>query len=130
GVRAAEERRALRKDLHPALRRGQTPPQTSRAVSTTSASFARCASTWIRLPWTVDEKPHCGDRQSWSSGAYCAASSMRRFRSSLLSSSPSLVVTRPSTTNLFFGRKRSGLKSPERASSYSRKYASTFISDS
>jgi ferredoxin len=44
-------------------------PHTSRAVSTTSASFCRCTSTWILLPCTVLEKPHCGDSASCSSGA-------------------------------------------------------------
>src|SRR6185437_4713751 len=38
-------------------------------------------------------EPHCGLKASWSSGAYFAACSMRRLRSDLLSSAPSLVVT-------------------------------------
>jgi len=66
-------------------------------------------------------KPHCGDKHSWSSGTYFAASSMRRLRSLLDSMAPNFVVTRPSTTILPLGRKRSGRKSPLRSSSYSRK---------
>src|SRR5262249_14597146 len=97
-------------------------PQTSSAVSITRRSFERCASTAILLPCTVLENPHCGESASCSSGTYLAASSMRRLRSSFFSSSPSFVVTSPSTTVLPLGRNRSGLKSPERASSYSRKY--------
>jgi hypothetical protein len=31
------------------------------------------------LPSTVDEKPHCGLRQSWSSDTYFTASSIRHF---------------------------------------------------
>ena len=65
-------------------------PHTSAAVSTISASFAICSSTVRSLPSTVEENPHCPDRQSCSSGTYFAASSMRRLRSSLLSSSRSL----------------------------------------
>src|SRR5207245_11161713 len=76
--------------------------------------------------WTVDEKPHCGLRQSCSSGTYFAASSIRRFSASLLSSAARLLVTRPSTTRLLpLGTKRSGSNPPERASSYSRKKPST-----
>src|SRR5439155_14761813 len=60
-------------------------PHTSCAVSTTSRSFAICCSSVSTLPSWVDEKPHCGDRQSWPSGTYFAASSMRRFSISLLS---------------------------------------------
>ena len=41
----------------------------------------------------VEEKPHCGDRHSWSMSTNRAASSIRRFSWSLLSSSPRLVVT-------------------------------------
>src|SRR5438034_607744 len=41
-------------------------PQISSAVSTTSWSFATWSSCVTRLPSTVDEKPHCGERQSWS----------------------------------------------------------------
>src|SRR4051794_31456458 len=102
------------------------PPQTSRATSTMSASFAFCSSIVSAFPSTVDEKPHCGLRQSCSSGTYRAASSMRRFNSSLASNAGRLVVTRPSTT--FFGprgTKRKGAKPPERWSSYSRKKPST-----
>src|ERR1700733_12420081 len=103
-------------------------PQTSRAVSATSRSLAACSAIDRSLPSRVEEKPHCGERQSCSKGAYLAAWSMRRFRSSFDSSSPFLVVTRPSTTTLPLGRKRSGAKEPERSSSYSRKNPSTFNS--
>ncbi len=41
-------------------------PQTSSATSTTSRSFAAWSSAESALPSTVDEKPHCGERQSWS----------------------------------------------------------------
>src|SRR5215469_3773164 len=39
-------------------------PQTSLATWTTRASLAFCSSAVSTLPSTVDEKPHCGDRQS------------------------------------------------------------------
>src|SRR4051794_13333608 len=102
------------------------PPQSSRATSTMSASFAFCSSIVSALPSTVDEKPHCPLRQSCSSGTYLVASSMRRLSASLLSRSGRLVVTSPSTIFLRpRGTKRSGANPPERASSYSRKYPST-----
>src|SRR5205807_4253962 len=112
--------------------RDRTPaahPHTSRATSTMRRSLAFSSSMVSALPSTVDEKPHCGLRHNCSSGTYLAASSMRRFNSSLLSSAARLVVTRPSTT--FFGplgTKRNGAKPPERASSYSRKKPSTLSS--
>src|SRR5699024_6127561 len=100
-------------------------PQTSWAVSTTSSSFFHCWS-WVRaLPSTVEEKPHCGERHSCSSGTNLPASSMRRFKSSLVSSSPVLVVTSPSTTCFPAGTNRSGSNPPERASSNSMKNPST-----
>src|SRR5262249_26820674 len=43
---------------------GYALPHTSRAVSTTSRSFAACDSRAISLPCTVLENPHCGDRHS------------------------------------------------------------------
>ncbi len=43
-------------------------PQTSWAVSMTSRSLLRWASTAISLPCTVLEKPHCGDSASCSMG--------------------------------------------------------------
>jgi hypothetical protein len=43
-------------------------PQISSAVSTIRRSFATCCSWVTRLPSTVDENPHCGERQSCSSG--------------------------------------------------------------
>jgi hypothetical protein len=46
-------------------------PQTSSATSTTRRSFAACCSAVRLLPSTVEEKPHCGDRQSWSRSTYC-----------------------------------------------------------
>ena len=101
-------------------------PRPPRAVSTISAQLVRTAARAVSaLPSTVEEKPHCGDRQSWSTSTYCDASSMRRLSSSLVSSSPRLVVTRPSTTSLPLGTKRSGSKPPERASSHSMKKPST-----
>ena len=52
---------------------------------------------------------------------------MRRFRSSFDSSSPSLVVTSPSTTFLPLGKARSGSKPPARTLSNSMKYPSTSV---
>src|SRR5262249_50120392 len=75
--------------------RNEAQPQTSCAVSTTRRSLAACSSWVSALPSTVDEKPHCGDRHNCSSGTYLAASSMRRFRWSLLSRAARLLVTRP-----------------------------------
>ena len=43
-------------------------PQTSCAVSTTSRSLPICSSRLSALPSSVEEKPHCGLRQSCSSG--------------------------------------------------------------
>src|SRR5262249_25968519 len=100
-------------------------PQTSCAVSTTSLSLSHCC-CWLRsLPSLVEEKPHCGDRHSWSMSTNRAASSIRRLSWSLLSSSPRFVVTSPSTTRLPLGTKRSGSKSPDRSSSHSQKNPST-----
>ena len=101
-------------------------PQTDFAVSTIRRSLSHCCSSRERrCPRTVEEKPHCGERQSWSTSTYRPASSMRRSRSSRVSSSPRLVVTRPRTTYLPLGTKRSGSKPPERASSHSMKKPST-----
>src|SRR5262249_50936853 len=104
-------------------------PQTSAAVSTMRRSLATSSSKGRAVPSTVEEKPHWGERQIWSRGTYWAASSMRRLRVSLDSSSPRLVVTRPRTTILPGGTKRSGAKPPERGSSYSRKKPSTASSE-
>ncbi len=52
----------------PDLRAVQSQPQISSAVSTMRRSFAACCSWLTRLPSTVEENPHCGERQSWSSG--------------------------------------------------------------
>ena len=65
-------------------------PQTSSANSTIILSFAHCSSSASTLPSSVEAKPHCGDRQSWSSATYLVASSMRRLMSSLASSLPLL----------------------------------------
>ena len=51
-----------------------------------AAAWPAPASTVSSLPSTVEENPHCGERQSCSIGTNFAASSMRRFRSSLSSS--------------------------------------------
>src|SRR6185503_3953599 len=99
-----------------------TPPHTSRATSTQSCSLAHCSSWVSVLPSSVLAKPHCGDSASCSSGRYFAASSMRRFNSSLVSSVPDLLVTSPSTTTLLpLGTNRSGSKPPARSVSYSMK---------
>src|SRR3954451_14315229 len=102
-----------------------TQPQTSSATSTTSRSLSACCSRVSALPSTVEENPHCGDRQSWSRSTYRDASSIRRFSRSRSSSSPRLVVTSPSTTTFPGGTKRSGSNPPERASSHSMKKPST-----
>ena len=113
-----------------------SPPEEPRAASLWLLRdvLARHTSTpddcWLTfwegfLPSTVEEKPHWGERHSCSSGTYFAASSMRRLRSSLLSSTGLLVVTSPSTTCLPSGTNRSGSKPPERSSSNSRKKPST-----
>ena len=47
------------------VRSGQ--PQTSSATSTIRRSFAHCSPRVSALPSTVEEKPHCGERQSCSS---------------------------------------------------------------
>jgi hypothetical protein len=52
----------------PDLRALVGQPQISSAVSTIRRSFATCCSWLTRLPSTVDENPHCGERQSCSSG--------------------------------------------------------------
>ena len=51
--------------------------QTSRAISTTRRTLAHCSSSVMMLPSSVEEKPHCGERQSCTSGTYFAASAMR-----------------------------------------------------
>ena len=100
-------------------------PQTDCAVSTMRRSLSHCCSSVRALPSEVEEKPHCGERQSWSRSTNLPASSMRRSRSSRVSSAPLLVVTSPRTTYLPLGTKRSGSKPPERASSHSMKKPST-----
>src|SRR5580692_8087474 len=105
-----------------------TPPHTSRATSTHKRSFAHCCSSVSRLPCSVEANPHCGDSANCSSGRYFAAASIRRFSSSLVSSSPVFEVTSPSTTTLCpRGTKRSGSNPPARSLSYSMKYASALI---
>src|SRR5262245_7784291 len=91
-------------------------PHTSSATSTIKRSFAHCSSSARILPSSVEAKPHCGDRHNCSMSTYLAASSMRRLMASLLSSTPLLEVTRPSTTCFLpLGTKRSGSKPPARA---------------
>src|SRR5690606_6532129 len=102
-------------------RRESGYPHTSSAIARTSRSFAHCCSSVSRLPSSVEEKPHCGERQSCSSGTNFAASSILRLISSLDSSSPVFDVISPSTTVLFLGTKRKGSKPPARAESYSMK---------
>src|SRR2546426_1117336 len=85
------------------------------------------SSAVMRLPKCVLANPHCGERHRFSSGTNFAAASMRRFSSSFDSSFGFLVLTRPSTTFLFFGTKRRGSKPPARSVSYSRKNPSTAV---
>src|SRR5882672_3676131 len=68
---------------------------TSSAISTTSSSLRHCSSGVRLLPWCVLEKPHCGDRQRFSSGTNFAASSILRFIESLDSSSGNFEVIKP-----------------------------------
>src|SRR5207249_1234481 len=89
---------------------GEWAHHTSRETSTTRSSFFHCSSGVSLLPWCVLEKPHCGDRQRFSIATYFAASSMRRLRWSLVSSCGVFDDTRPSTTFLPCGTKRSGSK--------------------
>jgi hypothetical protein len=63
----------------------------------------RWSSTVILLPWCVLEKPHCGERHRFSSGTNFAAAPMRRFRSSLFSSTGNFELISPSTTFFPFG---------------------------
>src|SRR4029077_3835667 len=93
---------------------------TSRATSMMSSSLrfvSSCVTVWPEPPPL--EKPHCGERPRRSSGTYFAASSMRRFSASLLSSCGVLVDTSPRITVLPFGTWRNGEKSPARGVSYS-----------
>src|SRR6185503_5579322 len=98
---------------------------TSLATCTTRSSLCHCSSSVRRLPWCVLEKPHCGDRHRSSSGTNFAASSIRLLRKSFSSKAPVLEETRPSTTFLPLGTKRSGSKPPARALSNSMKKPST-----
>ena len=70
----------------------QASSQTSAAIETISSSLAFCSSSVRSLPSKVEEKPHCGLRQSCSIGANLAAASIRRRMSSRDSSLPCLVV--------------------------------------
>src|SRR6202167_5476260 len=91
-------------------------PHTSFAISTIIRSLAHCSSSERTLPSSVEAKPHCGDRQSWSSATYFAASSIRRLMSSFFSSLPIFDETRPSTSCFLpFGKWRSGSKPPARS---------------
>ena len=85
------ERRLVRYASRHAERHPSTPAPVARCgeCSPTSRitimrSFAHCSSSASTLPSSVEAKPHCGDRQSWSSATYLVASSMRRLMSSLL----------------------------------------------
>src|SRR5262249_56017927 len=104
-----------------ALDGGGHHPHTSPPPSTIRRNFAHCSSSARILPSSLEAKPHCGERQSWSRPANFAASSMRRLITSLDSSVPLFEVTRPSTTILPLGTKRSGSKPPARSLSYSMK---------
>src|SRR5579872_1817076 len=73
-------------------RLGALHPHTSCATSTIMASFAHCSCSARTLPSSVEAKPHCGDRQSWSSATYLVASSIRLSTSAFFSSVPVLVV--------------------------------------
>ncbi len=66
-------------------------------------------------------KPHCGLTPRQSRSSCFAASSIRRFSASLSSIAGVLVETMPSTTVLWRGTSRSGVKVPARGVSYSRK---------
>src|SRR5262249_21889705 len=96
-------------------RHGQSP-QTSRATSTIRASLARSigSSTAIWLVALV-EKPHCGLSASCSSLMKRLASSIRRLSASALSSSATLVATRPRPTTLPPGTAPHGSQPPPRA---------------
>src|SRR5207253_4503824 len=63
GVR--EQRRQAATTEHVERRVPDCPgqPQTSCATSTIKRSFAHCSSSVRTLPSTVDENPHCGERQ-------------------------------------------------------------------
>ena len=63
---------------------GWGQPHTSRDRSTIIFSFAHWASSVRTLPSSVEAKPHCGERQSWSRATYLVASSMRFLTSSCL----------------------------------------------
>jgi hypothetical protein len=68
-ARLSRERDARATSVNFEERACQAVPQTSSAVSTTRRSFAACSSALRLLPSTVEEKPHCGERQSWSMSA-------------------------------------------------------------
>src|SRR5204862_83608 len=70
-------------DLHRRALHHPHPPQTSSATVTISSSLAFSSSIVSRLPSSVEENPHCPDRQSWSPSTNCEASSMRRLSRSL-----------------------------------------------
>src|SRR3954468_15783237 len=78
--------------------------QISSAICTTSSSLRHCSSAVRLLPWCVLEKPHCGERQRFSSGTNFAASSLLRLMSSFASSDPVFEDTRPRTTFFPLGR--------------------------
>src|SRR5271166_7192102 len=121
-------------ELHPVIGSGvrhaspQTLPHTSSTISTRRASLIHWSASERSLPCAVEEKPHWWLSAHWSSGTYLVASTMRRLTSSFGSAAARFELMRPSTIVALFGAKRSGAKSPERSSSYSRKKPSIFIS--
>src|SRR5262249_45181965 len=96
-------------------RHGQSP-QSSRATSTMRASLARSIGSSTAM-WLVAlvEKPHCGLSASCSSLMKRLASSIRRLSASALSSSATLVATRPRPTTLPPGTAPHGSQPPPRA---------------
>ena len=85
------------------------------------ASLRSCVSNAIGLPARTDAKPHCVDSDICSRGKCRAASSIAGQEGLGRLEVVVLVVTRPSETILSSGTSRSGAKSPERWSSYSRR---------
>ena len=79
------------------------------------------------LPSTVDEKPHCGLRQSCSSGTYLRGLVDPALQLVLAFERRALAGDEAEHHLASFprGTKRNGSKPPERASSYSRKKPST-----
>lgn len=73
------------------------------------------------FPSSVDAKPHCGLKQSCSSGIYLVASSMRALIAALSSNSGNFELIKPNTTRPLCGllaKCFNGSNPPERSSSY------------